>query len=90
MPTQPISNPTSRAETSIETSASVTLLTSPHTTRAKPCEHFGRVLLFTNFREQVFSETVLPALPILGNSEGIRRTGAVRSNALLGGTLRTR
>jgi DNA-binding response OmpR family regulator len=55
MPTQPISNPTSRAETNIEASASVTLLRSPQTTRAKPCEHFGRVLLFTNFREEVSS-----------------------------------
>src|SRR5215212_2173156 len=57
MPTQPISKTTSRAETSIEASASVTLLTSPQTTLAKPCEHFGRVLLFANCRYGVFSET---------------------------------
>jgi hypothetical protein len=37
-----------------------------------------------------FSATELPEMPVLGNSEGIRRTEAVRSNALLGGTLRTR
>jgi hypothetical protein len=37
--------------------------------------------LFTNCREEVFSETSLPVSDVLGNSEGvigIRRAGVVR------------
>ena len=53
-----ISSPTSRAETSIEASASVHRLTSPHTTHAKPCEHVGRSPLLTE----------LPRRGLLGNT----------------------
>ena len=58
MPTQPARTPTSKAETSIKAIASVTPLTSPQTTRAKPCEHVSKVLLFTE----------LPRASLLGNS----------------------
>src|SRR5918992_5305471 len=76
IPTQPISSPTSRAETSIEASASVTRLTSPHTTRAKPCEHVGEALLYTGL-------PVRRVLGTWGKHEGMKEgTGAVQPRLL--------
>ncbi len=81
MPTQPASTPTSKAEPSIKTSASVTLLTSPRTTHAKPCEHVGRVLLFTSCRQGEFSETELPVFSVLGNlASGVQCSRKLRGH----------